>query len=124
MVFVYLICLQLGIPLSFALLAAAVFATHPIHSEAVDWIAASPDLACGALYFCGLWAFLKGEASGRRSWWLVSAAVFFLALLSKEMAITLPALLLLLTFRPGSEWTWTRRAQLLDHGASLVGTDP
>src|SRR5580698_782880 len=34
-----------------AFAAAALFAVHPIHTEAVDWIAASPDLGCALFIF-------------------------------------------------------------------------
>jgi hypothetical protein len=33
-----------------AFASAALFAVHPIHSEAVDWIAALPDIGCTAFF--------------------------------------------------------------------------
>ncbi|MEO8096543.1 MAG: tetratricopeptide repeat protein [Acidobacteriota bacterium] len=96
---VYLILVQLAIPASGALLAAALFAVHPIHTEAVSWIAAVPEVTCGAFYFAALWAFLKSispKNQSARIAWMVAGGTFYLAaLLSKEMAITLPVVLLL-----------------------------
>jgi tetratricopeptide (TPR) repeat protein len=99
---VYAICAELGFTPWLALLGAALFATHPIHTEAVSWIAGTPDVACGFFYFTALWAFLKSDSGRHRTWWISSALLFFPALLAKEMAITLPALILLLTVRPGA----------------------
>jgi len=91
-----------------------LFAAHPIHSEAVAWIAATPDLACGAFYFAAYWAFLKSEWGAARGWLVLSAGLFLLALFSKEMAITLPGLVLLSTFRPAaSEMKHSQRMRML-----------
>src|ERR1041385_3135693 len=88
-IFVYLIGLELGLGAAVALGIGVLFAVHPIHTEAVAWIAGMPDVACGAFYFGSVWAFLRN-----RRW--LSCALFFFALLSKEMAVTLPFFLLLL----------------------------
>lgn len=93
---VYLICVQLGFIPAVSLLAAALFATHPIHTEAVAWIAATPDLACGVFYFASLLTFLKSEDGAQKKWLVLSAFLLFPALLSKEMAITLPVIVFLL----------------------------
>lgn len=101
-VFLYLICIQLSFSSSISLLAAALFAAHPIHTEAVAWIAGIPDVACGAFYLGAFWAFLKSEGDRNPLWLSISSLLFFAALLSKEMAITLPVFLLLFTFRPAA----------------------
>src|SRR5205085_5361404 len=97
--FVYLICLELMFQPAIALAIAALFVTHPVHTEAVAWIAGIPDVACGAFYFGSVWLFLRYLKSRRASWLLGSCLMFFAALLAKEMAVTLPAFLLLLMFR-------------------------
>ena len=96
---VYLICIELGLVPGLSLLAAALFAVHPIHTEAVAWIAATPDLACGVFYFASFLAFLKSESGAKKDWLIASALLLLPALLSKEMAITLPAIILLYSFR-------------------------
>jgi len=95
-VFVYLIALELMLAPGIALAIAALFAVHPIHTEAVAWIAGIPDVACGAFYFGAVWCFLRYLHETRLSWLFGSCTMFLAALLSKEMAVTLPFVLLLL----------------------------
>jgi len=78
--------------------AAAFFAVHEGHQEAVVWISALPELL---VFLFGLSAFLCWvlwlQHEQRRRWlWLGAAAVFFaLALLSKESAVAFWPLLVL-----------------------------
>ena len=89
---------------SAAALGAALFAAHPVHVESVAWISGRTDLLCAVLCLA---AFLLDRAGvrrasgagGRRA---AALACFFLALMAKEMAVTLPLLLGLDRFlRPG-----------------------
>ncbi|MGH9435987.1 MAG: tetratricopeptide repeat protein, partial [Terriglobia bacterium] len=76
-----------------AFVAAALFALHPIHTEAVDWIAAVTDLELTFFFLLAFWFFLRlGDGGGRRKLLLHAGmlASFILALLSKEPAATLP----------------------------------
>jgi len=78
-----------------ALMAAALFAIHPIHSEAVAWIAASPDLELCLFYLLTFWLFLAVARPGGRFSYLAQLAMagsFALTLFSKEPAVTLPVL--------------------------------
>jgi tetratricopeptide (TPR) repeat protein len=78
-----------------AFVAGAVFALHPIHSEAVAWIAAVTDLQVTFFYLLTFGLFLAlARPGGGRSVSLMAAmgGSFLLALLSKEQAMTLPAL--------------------------------
>lgn len=84
--------------------AALLFALHPIHSEAVLWVAALTELGCALFYFLAFWLFLLSrerppedpkrkrlaEPSGARRRWLLvaSCACALAALLWKEMALT------------------------------------
>ena len=74
-----------------ALLAALVFAVHPVLSEAVNCISYNEDLLAGLFFLLALWLYLR---FGKWGYW--GSLVFYLAgLLSKEMAITLPAVIVL-----------------------------
>jgi tetratricopeptide (TPR) repeat protein len=82
--------------LSFA--AAALFAVDPVHTEAVDWIAASPDLGCALFLLLAFAFFLLAQNKSirpPRSLLLyrgLSVAAFAAALLWKETAAVFPLL--------------------------------
>ncbi len=67
-----------------AWVAAAFFAVHPIHTEAVNWIAALPDVLVTTFVLIGLRAFAAQEAAPNA--WQTAAhfAIYFGALLTKE----------------------------------------
>jgi tetratricopeptide (TPR) repeat protein len=78
-----------------AFVAGALFALHPIHTESVAWIAAVTDLEVTFFYLLTFGFFLAvARPGGGRSQPMLAAMVFafVLALLSKEQAMTLPAL--------------------------------
>lgn len=86
--------------------AAALFAIHPCHAGAVDWISGRTDVLAGAFYAGALLLYLESRPLRRATAPLValSLLLFSLALLSKEMAITLPAVILLhAVLRPEGE---------------------
>ncbi len=78
-----------------ALLAAGLFALHPIHTESVAWIAAVTDLQMTLFYLLGFWCFLRvarpGGGKSQRAQ-LGMILCLGLGLLSKEQALTLPML--------------------------------
>jgi protein O-mannosyl-transferase len=74
--------------------AAALFAVHPIHVEAVAGIVGRAEIMASLLTLLAYGAWLDAEKShsaGRR---VLPALFWFLAILSKESAVALPALLL------------------------------
>ncbi|MFZ0959419.1 MAG: tetratricopeptide repeat protein [Terriglobia bacterium] len=78
-----------------AFVAGAFFALHPIHTEPVAWIAAVTELELTFFYLLTFGIFLaSARPGGGRSVRGLAAMVFtfILALLSKEQAMTLPAL--------------------------------
>jgi tetratricopeptide (TPR) repeat protein len=79
----YLVVYQLTGRFGAAAAAACLFVAHPIHTEAVDWIASLADLGCAVFFLLSFLLYLKSE---RAASWIS----FGLALLWKEMAVTLP----------------------------------
>ncbi len=77
------------------LLVTALFAVHPIHTEVVSWVSGRTDgLAC--VFYLPAFIFYLRFAKSRRTNDLVFTGIFYsLSLLSKEMAITFPAVVLL-----------------------------
>lgn len=76
-----------------SLAAALIFAVHPIHTEVVAPIMSLTDLLLTLFYVAVIWLHIKFVG---RAWYLsmLTAVLFACALLSKETAITLPAVLL------------------------------
>ena len=80
-------------PATVAFCAAALFAVHPMMTEAVGYISARPDVLSGTLF---LIAFLAGRRflrGGSIAWWIATVALWVAALLAKETAVVLPAVL-------------------------------
>lgn len=101
-VLVYRLSLKFWNTPRLALLAGLLFAVHPIHAEAVNPPSFRPDLLAAFFVLLSLWAYwrFRGEKNPRRksALLLASACCYALGLLSKEMAITLPLLVLLCEF--------------------------
>lgn len=87
---------RLGVP--GALLAGLLFALHPAHVESVAWVTERKNVLSGTMYLLSLGAWLRFvEGHGRRDW-VLSFALFVLALLSKTVTCSLPAVFLLLAW--------------------------
>jgi tetratricopeptide (TPR) repeat protein len=84
-----------------AALAALVFGLHPLRVESVVWVTERRDVLCGWFYLLAVLAYLRGVDAGRsRPWIVASLAAFAGALLSKGLAMTLPATLLIVDVYP------------------------
>ncbi|HKQ47074.1 MAG TPA: tetratricopeptide repeat protein [Phycisphaerae bacterium] len=109
-ILIWRLLLLLGVP--GALLAAMLFAVHPLHVESVAWITERKNVLSGLFYLAATLAYLRWiridePGASRPSSWLlyVLAFVFFLcALLSKSVTATLPAAVLLVL--------WWKRGRL------------
>src|SRR5712691_9459248 len=92
---------QAGLDLS-AGFAALLFALHPLRAESVAWATERRDVLLGLFYLLTILAYLRacerGER-GRGSYW-GAVGLFACALLSKSMAVSLPAVLLILDVYP------------------------
>lgn len=84
-----------------ALFTAVLWAVHPIQTEAVTYISGRRDILTGLFFFLGVYAFLRFRTPGlelqtrRRMVWIgIAFLAYGLGLLSKEMAVTLPLVML------------------------------
>jgi protein O-mannosyl-transferase len=93
-------------------IAALLFAAHPIHTEAVMWVSALPDLATTLFSLASLLLYIRASEQDKPPLYLaLSLASYAVALLFKEPAVTLPVILVVydLTCRKsGSILPWGR----------------
>jgi len=86
---------------------------HPLHVEAVAWIASFPDVGCGFFYLLAFLLFLRAEksGSGRLAPHALAALAYLPALFFKEAAFSFPLLLIAhWFFFSESVEPWVRRA--------------
>jgi tetratricopeptide (TPR) repeat protein len=76
-----------------AFIAALLFATHPIHTEAVAWVAGAPELSYTFFFLLAFYLYMKSKEGFNRGY-LFSIVSFGLATLCKEPAVTLPIILI------------------------------
>ena len=85
-------------------LLAALFAVHPLHVESVAWVAERKDVLSTLFGLLALWAYFAYVRSGSAGRYLLTIACYALSLLSKQMWVTFPFLLLLLDLWPLQRW--------------------
>jgi tetratricopeptide (TPR) repeat protein len=92
-----------------ALIAAAVFALHPLRVESVAWATERRDLLAGVFFLLALLAYLAmarrdREGGSRLAWGAAAVVAFALSLLAKALALGLPVVLLVLDVYPLRRW--------------------
>ncbi len=84
-----------------SLVTALVFVSHPVQTESVTWIAGRSNLMFSAFWLTALISyarFHKVKGLKRIKYLLISLGAYAFGLLSKEMAVTLPVILILYDF--------------------------
>ena len=93
-----------------AWIAAALFALHPVQTEAVTYISGRSVSLMALCYLGAIWAYATGRRhADRRLYWGLSPLLFVLALACRETAVTLPLALLwweVWRLPPGTPWPW------------------
>lgn len=109
--------LRLGVSALGGWALALLFAIHPVHVESVVWISGAPDLL-STLFMLLAWGCLvfPNSGVGRR---VSSCLLFLLALLSKEIAVALPLIVMIYFYfwapdsQPASRVTTRIRSAIL-----------
>lgn len=93
---------QMGAPALFAagFVPALIFGIHPIHVESVAWISERKDVLSGLFFILSALFYLSYARERKVVPYAASILACALALMSKPMAVTIPAVLLLLDFYP------------------------
>ena len=79
-----------------SLVGVTLFALHPIHTTNVDFIMGRTGMLCALFYFLSLYLFLVNTQKPSVWSYLISLGLFFISLLAKEEAISMPLLLFVL----------------------------
>jgi protein O-mannosyl-transferase len=79
-----------------ALFAAAIFGLHPLQVESASWISAVNDPLAAALCFASFLTYREARERqhGSASYWILAAILFACALLTKEVSVVLPGIVL------------------------------
>ena len=93
--------------------AAALYVVHPVHVEAVAYIAGRADSLVAFFMLVCLIMYLKHLASGRTAAYLISLAAFVAACMSKEYALITPAFIALYHYAFRKAWRWRAFAPFL-----------
>ncbi|UCF80471.1 MAG: tetratricopeptide repeat protein [Acidobacteriota bacterium] len=83
-----------------AFFGALLFAVHPLNTESINYISCRSNVLATTFYLASVWLFLGYSGSGterrRTALYACSLGCFVLGLLTKEIVIALPAILMLL----------------------------
>jgi len=110
-----------------AWLAAAIFAVHPVEVESVAWITERKNVLSAVFYFAAALAYLRfvskrDEQNPKRvSVYFISLILFVCALLSKTVACSLPAALLLVRWWKRGRLSWRDVLPLIPFFAIGIG---
>ncbi len=89
-----------------AIFGALLFAAHPVHVEAVTWLAARKEVLQGFFFFLAFYFYLKGREEGASKKTVYLGFVFLsflLAILSKNSAVVFPGVILLYELARGKD---------------------
>ncbi|HKD90377.1 MAG TPA: tetratricopeptide repeat protein [Terriglobales bacterium] len=80
-----------------ALIVAAIFGLHPLHVETAAWISDVDDSLAAVFCFTSFLAYLKTREQPAKAkiWWTVSLVCYAASLLTKEVTMLLPAIILI-----------------------------
>lgn len=78
-----------------AFLAALFFVCHPVQTEVVSWISGRSSVLFLVFYLLSLIFYAKYSRTARREYYFASLMACLAALFSKEMAVTLPFVIIL-----------------------------
>jgi protein O-mannosyl-transferase len=92
----YLLFLLTEGNLFIAAFVSLLFGVHPMHVESVMWVSQRKDVLSGLFYLLSLIVYIKFLNKKNILVYFISFTLFGLALLTKFMAVTLPAAILLI----------------------------
>ncbi len=89
-----------------AWLTGILFIIHPIFVESIAWISEEKNTVSAIFYFSAAYTYIKYSESKINKYYALATGLFVLALLTKSVTATLPAVLILLTWWKTGKITW------------------
>ena len=93
--FLLQILVKLGIKKNISLLATLIFAVHPLNVSAISWIVGRNDLLLAVFSVTSIFLYMKLKETKNKLYLFLSLIAYFLAMLSKEAGIIIPAVIFL-----------------------------
>lgn len=88
-------------------IVAGLFALHPLHVESVAWVTERKDLLYSLFFLLSLISYHLFSKEGKSKYYAFALLFFVLSCLSKPMAITLPAIVLLYDLYYKKQRSWS-----------------
>jgi len=87
-------------------IAALLFASHPVNTEAVTWVAGVSDVSLAFFYLLSFYLYIVSAGTISR-YYVLSVIAFLLAILCKEPGLTLPGILISYDYVFGKKKIWS-----------------
>lgn len=112
---VFTILRHLGLKPAVCGMTTLLFAIHPLQVESVAWVSSRKDVLFSFFYLSAIFCYLKSNSGSvrNRSFYILMYACFFLALISKPMAVTFPIIILVIEYFRKTRLTWDDVAKIL-----------
>jgi tetratricopeptide (TPR) repeat protein len=108
-----LILRRLSVTTGVAILSAVIFAVHPVHAESVAWMTELKNTMSSVWYLAAAFVYLRFDRERRSRDYAIALLFFILAMLSKTVAASLPAALLVVCWWQRGKLDWRRDVQPL-----------
>lgn len=105
---VYFVCRRFTPSRAVAVIAALIFAAHPIHIESVSWVSGATDPLVAVFFLGSVLLYQQTIESGSMWRSVASVALSACAMLTKETGIVIPAMIFVyaLLFAPSQRPSW------------------
>jgi hypothetical protein len=108
----YAVATAIGMPRTYAWVAALLFVVQPAYVDAVAWVGAIAEAIGACFGFSAILAILAYRRTGRAVWQALAALAFAVALLTHESSVVFLPLIVLADWTAGrSSWRWQDAAR-------------
>ncbi len=81
-----------------AFITALLFGIHPLHVESVTWVSERKDVLYAFFFILGMMTYLKYTVAKEKKYYIFTLVLFVFSCLSKGMAVTFSAILILIDY--------------------------